>query len=77
MKIIVRHLGPGDESISDLLLDAANIHEWVHKTHKAGGFFTGNHKEKNFVFVPWHRIRQIEQVEEEDAAEKGQEQKGG
>lgn len=77
MRIKVWHGEKHDEA-AVAEMEVSDLHRWVKETKDAGGFFYGTHKDKNFRFVPWHRIGWIEQVEEDaDAAQKGAKPKDG
>ena len=68
MKIGVWH-GEKHDDATVTEVEVSDLHRWVTETRNAGGFYTGSHAEKNFQFVPWHRINWIEQQAEEPVAE--------
>lgn len=68
MKIRVWHGEKHDDATVteiELTTISGGIHGWVGSAQRLGGFFTGSHKNKNFVFVPFHRIHWIEQMQDE------------
>lgn len=74
MKIKVWH-GEKHDDATVTELEVRDLHRWVTETRLAGGFFIGSHAEKDFIFVPWHRINWVEQTEEADAVEEGEKSK--
>lgn len=85
MKIRVWHGKKHDDAevteieVRDLPIDPVykdserfNLYQFVTDARTSGGLFTGSREDKNLCFIPWHRVNWIEQVEEQNATEKGQ-----
>ena len=69
MRIEISH--KVDQTIERTIFKVQDLHRWVAEAYAAGGFFVGTHRDKNHVFVPWHQIHGIRQLEDEDAAKEG------